>query len=286
MIPAPLLAGALAFVGAIAAGWLMRGRAVTVPSATLAATQPGIWRERPDVRGARPRLADRLRRAGFERADASRFFTLSTAACLLLCATVGFRLGQILSGQELAAPYGALLGAFLGWRLPGWWINARIERRRLEIQADFPIMLDLLQISMQGGMGLHAAWSTSAATLEGSGDLLAREMRQIDMAVGLGQAWGPALEEATERTGILEFRSLGSLLGQTQRFGTGVADMIRVLCDSLRHDEVQALEELAHRRTVRMLAVLTSVLLPATLMIIFFPLLFIALDAMRGVTID
>jgi tight adherence protein C len=154
------------------------------------------------------------------------------------------------------------------------------------MQADFPIMLDLLQISMQGGMGLHAAWATSAATLEGSGELLAREMRQIDIAVGMGQPWGPALEEATERTGIAEFRSLGSLLGQTQRFGTGVADMIRVLCDSLRHDEVQALEELAHRRTVRMLAVLASVLLPATLMIIFLPLLFIALDALRGVTID
>jgi tight adherence protein C len=161
-----------------------------------------------------------------------------------------------------------------------------VERRRLDIQADFPIMLDLLQISMQGGMGLHAAWGASAASLQGSGDLLAREMRQIDIAVGLGQSWGETLDETTQRTGISEFRSLGALLGQTQRFGTGVADMIRVLCDSLRHDEVQALEELAHRLTVRMLTVLTSVLLPATLMIIFLPLLFIALDAMRGIIID
>jgi tight adherence protein C len=286
MIPAPLLAGVVAFIGAIAAGWLMRGRPATVPTTPGARAHPDIWRESIDTRGWHRGLSDRLRRAGFERADATRIFVLSTIACLLLCGAAGFRLGQVLSAQQLAAPYGALLGAFLGWRLPSWWVNARIERRRLAIQADFPIMLDLLQISMQGGMGLHAAWATSAATLAGSGDLLAQEMRQIDIAVGMGQPWGPALEEATERTGIAEFRSLGSLLGQTQRFGTGVADMIRVLCDSLRHDEVQALEELAHRRTVRMLTVLTSVLLPATLMIIFFPLLFIALDAMRGVTID
>jgi tight adherence protein C len=286
MIPVPLLAGVLAFVGAIAAGWLVRGRAVTQPVVSAAGAHPDIWRESVGAPGWHRTRTDRMRRAGFEQRSAARTFMITTALCLLICAAIGFRLGQSLSAQDLAAPYGALLGAFLGWRLPGWWLNARVERRRLEMQADFPIMLDLLQISMQGGMGLHAAWATSAATLGGSGDLLAREMRQIDIAVGMGKPWGPALEEATERTGIPEFRSLGSLLGQTQRFGTGVADMIRVLCDSLRHDEVQALEELAHRRTVRMLVVLTSVLLPATLMIIFFPLLFIALDAMRGVTID
>jgi pilus assembly protein TadC len=286
MIPTPLLAGVLAFIGAIAAGRLLRGRAVTAPAMPGTSANPDIWRESTGAQGWHRSLSDRLRRAGFERTDAARTFMMINAACLLLGAAAGFRLGQVLSAQQLAAPYGALLGAFLGWRLPSWWLNARIERRRLAMQADFPIMLDLLQISMQGGMGLHAAWATSAATLEGSGELLAREMRQIDIAVGMGQPWGPALEEATERTGIAEFRSLGSLLGQTQRFGTGVADMIRVLCDSLRHDEVQALEELAHRRTVRMLTVLASVLLPATLMIIFLPLLFIALDALRGVTID
>jgi len=286
MISAPLLAGVLAFVGAIAAGWLARGRVVAQPAVAGAGAHPDIWRDSVGARSWRRSLSDRLRRAGFEQAHAARIFATSTAACLLLCAAVGFRMGQSLSAQELAAPYGALLGAFLGWRLPGWWLNARISRRRLEMPSDFPVMLDLLQISMQGGMGLHAAWASSAASLEGSGDLLAREMRQVDIAVGLGRSWGETLDEATERTGISEFRSLGALLGQTQRFGTGVADMIRVLCDSLRHDEVQALEELAHRRTVRMLAVLTSVLLPATLMIVFFPLLLIALDAMRGVTID
>lgn len=286
MIPTPLLAGLLAFAGALAAGWLLRTRVAPQPVPHGAEALPDIWRETGASHDGIAILSDRLRFAGFERADAARRFRIARLACVLLGGVVGMRLGQFLSAQELAAPYGALLGAFLGWRLPGWWLNSRVERRRLEIQADFPIMLDLLQISMQGGMGLHAAWASSAASLEGSGDLLAREMRQIDLAVGLGQSWGATLEEATQRTGISEFRSLGALLGQTQRFGTGVADMIRVLCDSLRHDEVQALEELAHRRTVRMLAVLTSVLLPATLMIVFFPLLFIALEAMRGVTID
>ena len=286
MIPLPLLAGVLAFVAALVAGRVLRNRAPAPPALLDAAEGPGIWRDPNATRNWTHALAERLRRAGLERPNAVPRFMAARVACLILAALGGLKLGEILSAQELAAPYGALLGAFVGWRLPGWWLNSRMERRRLAMQADFPIMLDLLQISMQGGMGLHAAWATSAATLDGSGDLLAREMRQIDIAVSMGQSWGPALEEATQRTGIAEFRSLGALLSQTQRFGTGVADMIRVLCDSLRHDEVQALEELAHRRTVRMLTVLTSVLLPATLMIIFFPLLFIALDAMRDVTVD
>ncbi len=286
MIPAPLLAGILAFAGVVVAGWLLRSRTAPQPVLHGASAAQGIWREPAASRRGMAIVAERLRFAGFERRDAVRTFTIARLACVVAGMLAGFGLGQFLSAQALAAPYGALLGAFLGWRLPGWWLSNRVERRHLQIRADFPIMLDLLQISMQGGMGLHAAWASSAASLEGSGQLLAREMRQIDIAVGLGRAWGTVLDEATERTGIAEFRSLGSLLGQTQRFGTGVADMIRVLCDSLRHDEVQALEELAQRRTVRMLMVLTTLLLPATLMIIFFPLLFIALDAMRGVTID
>ena len=187
-------------------------------------------------------------------------------------------------------PRGALfagaLAALLGWRLPVGWLESRMDRRRFEMRSDFPVMLDLLQISMQGGMSLHAAWSATTGSLDAAGDALGREMRRVDMAVGLGMPWGNALVEAADRTGIDEFRSLGSLLGQTQRFGTGVADMIRVLCDSLRHDEVQNLEEQAHRRSVRMVMVLAGMLLPATLLIVIAPLLLMLLDAFKEVTAD
>ena len=286
MTPTVLVAALVAFAAVVVAGRFGRPRVALQPAAPEAGVAPGIWREPGAAPSASRELAQRLQLAGFERPDAPRLFLAARIACTVACLVIGVRVGQTLTAEPGAAMYGGLLGVLLGWRLPNWWLESRADGRRMTIRADFPVMLDLLQISMQGGMGLHAAWAATAASLGGSGEALAREMRRVDLAVGLGHAWAHALAEAAARTGVEEFRSLGSLLGQTQRFGTGVADMIRVLCDSLRHDEVQALEEQAHRRTVRMLTVLAGVLLPATLMIIFFPLLNIIIHSMRLVTSD
>ncbi|MFM7809847.1 MAG: type II secretion system F family protein [Planctomycetota bacterium] len=282
----PLLVAVLGFFAVLGAARLTQARAAPRVAANGAGVARGIWLETHADSQASRALTSRLLLAGFERRDAARAFRIARVACTMACIVLGFQAGRTLAAEPTAAFYGALLGALIGWRLPSWWLDRRADESRMEIRADFPVMLDLLQISMQGGMGLHAAWSATAESLGGAGDALAREMRRVDLAVGLGGAWGRALEEAAERSGVDEFRSLGALLGQTQRFGTGVADMIRVLCDSLRHDEVQALEEQAHRRTVRMLTVLTGVLLPATLMIIFFPLLRIIADSLSPLTTD
>ena len=284
MTPTMLLSAALAFAAVVAIGLATRRRAVARP-----ATADGpLWRE-PGERGATPDArvrAHRLEMAGFDRPSAPAAFRAARIACLLLSAVGGAMLGLAMLEEPRGALFAGALAALLGWRLPVGWLESRMDRRRFEMRSDFPVMLDLLQISMQGGMSLHAAWSATTGSLDAAGDALGREMRRVDMAVGLGMPWGNALVEAADRTGIDEFRSLGSLLGQTQRFGTGVADMIRVLCDSLRHDEVQNLEEQAHRRSVRMVMVLAGMLLPATLLIVIAPLLLMLLDAFKEVTAD
>lgn len=172
------------------------------------------------------------------------------------------------------------IGAMVGWWLPRSWLEWKRSQRRLEIVTDFPVMLDLLQISMQGGMGLSAAWTAVAGSLEGAGDALAEEMRRIDLEVGFGEGWARALSAASDRTGVSEFRSLGSLLGQTDRYGTEVTKMIQVLSDSLRHEELQGLEERAHQASVKMLFPLAAMLLPATLLLTIGPLLLLLFEAL------
>jgi len=180
----------------------------------------------------------------------------------------------------------ALVGGTLGWWIPHAWLEWRRTRRRIEIASDFPVMLDLLQISMQGGMGLSAAWQAVAQSLEGVGEALGEEMRRIDLEVTIGASWGPTLTEAAERTGVGEFRSLGALLGQTERFGTEVALMVRVLADSIRHEELQALEERAHRASVKMLFPLAAMLMPALLLLVIGPMLLLLLDALQQASAD
>jgi tight adherence protein C len=83
-----------------------------------------------------------------------------------------------------------------------------------------------------------------------------------------------------------EFRALGQMLEQTERFGTELARMVAVQCDTLRHAELQDLEERAHEASVKMLFPLTALLLPATLLVIVGPLLIMLFDALRQATSD
>lgn len=178
----------------------------------------------------------------------------------------------------------AMAGAVLGWWIPGTWLRIKQSKRRAALLADFPLMLDLLQISIQGGMSLISAWRTVTMSLHGVDNPLAEEMRRIDLEVNLQSDWGPALDAATLRTGLPQFRSLGLLLAQTQRFGTEVSGMVQVLADSIRHEELQDLEEKAHEASVKTLFPLAVFLLPSTLILIVFPLISMLFDALAKAT--
>jgi tight adherence protein C len=240
--------------------------------------------------GAGPQLiprayAELLEAAGETSPAAQLFWVIMHVLVVLGGAFAGAWFG--LGGEREVAPliFGAM-GAALGWWLPLSWLEGRRAARRGEIMADMPVMLDLLQLSLQGGQSLGAAWSTTAAHMDARDSALAKEMRRVDLEVSLGGAWSTALEAASTRTGVDEFRALGQMLEQTERFGTELARMVAVQCDSLRHSELQDLEERAHEASVKMLFPLTALLLPATLLVIVGPLLLMLFDALRQATSD
>jgi tight adherence protein C len=221
--------------------------------------------------------------------DTTRAAQLAFAALHALAIAAGGLAGVWfgLTGSLDVAPlaFGAL-DAGLGWWLPMSYLEGRREQRRREIAADMPAMLDLLQLSLQGSMGLAAAWSSAATHLDSNDTALAQEMRRVDLEVSLGGNWSNALAAASARTGVQEFRALGQLLEQTERFGTEMARMVAVQCDSLRHAELQELEEKAHEASVKMLFPLTALLLPATLLLIIGPLLMMLFDALQQTSAD
>ena len=201
-------------------------------------------------------------------------------------ALAGLAVAVNLESSAQASLMLAALGGVAGWMAPSSWLEARRARRRTEIASEFPGMLDLLQISIQGGMGLPAAWAAVAQGLGGASEALAQEMRRVEIEIGFGHGWTAALDETSARTGVREFRSLGSLLQQSERFGSDLSSTIRVLSDSLRHEEMQALEERAHHASIRMLFPLGALMLPATLMLVIAPMLILLFDQLADVTVD
>jgi tight adherence protein C len=215
--------------------------------------------------------------------DRTAFRAIQLSALLAAGASGG------IMASLMALPVGPSLsltaiGVALGWWIPRTWIAARVAARRLAIATDLPIMLDLLQIAMRGGMGLPAAWSSVAEGLRGSCITLAEEMRRIDLEVSVGTSWGTALVDAAERTGVPELRSLGSLMAQTEEFGSELAKTLEVMADSLRHDELQMLEERAHQASVKILVPLVAFMLPATLLLIVAPMLLLLFEALQRAT--
>lgn len=222
--------------------------------------------------------------AGILKPGAQIGFAAFHAAAPIGGALGGLWLAAGTEGTGTALTTMAALGGWVGWWLPRSWLQSRRTQRRIEMVTEFPVALDLLQIALEGGMGLHAAWAAVAANLSGSRSGLSQEMRRIEVEVGFGNSWAASLSDATERTGLPEFRTLGSLLEQTERFGTEMAQMIRVMSDSLRHDEVQMLEERAHRASVLLLVPLSGLLLPGSLILMFAPPFMLLIEGMESAT--
>lgn len=260
MSAAPLLAAMLAFAAVIVAG-----------SRHSATDPPSKASRRMDMAGIRTQR------------DRTAFRALQTMTILAIGGGAAAA-GSLLEAPPATGVLMTLAAAAIGWWIPRTWISSRAAERRLEIVAELPAMLDLLQISVRGGMGIHAAWAAVTTSMRGAGDALADEMRQIENEVAFGVGWSDALARSADRTGIPELRSLGSLMAQTERFGSELSRTLDVMAESIRHEETQSLEERAHRASVRMLFPLAALMLPATLLLIVAPLLLLLFEGLLKAT--
>lgn len=260
MIAVPALAATLTFATVLAVA--------RRPRRSNAGTAREYRLDMAGVRSARDRIA---------------FRAIHVSSALAACA-VGGMLAALADLPIATALLLAASGGALGLWVPLAWIDARVVARRMSMVAELPIMLDLLQICMRGGMGLPAAWSSVAEGLRGNCDALSEEMRRIDLEVTLGTRWGVALSHSSERTGVTELRSLGSLMSQSEEFGSELAKTLEVMADSLRHDEMQNLEERAHQASVKILLPLAAFMLPATLLLIVAPLILLLFQALQRAT--
>ncbi|MFM9169942.1 MAG: type II secretion system F family protein [Phycisphaerales bacterium] len=276
-----VIAGIAAFLAVLVLGFLQSRRAPADPGAPHA---PGTSQAAFVPASVRRSLS----LAGIDDPARQRWFAVAVAGAVAAGAGCGYAAAWYL---DVADSPGVVLGTvavgiYLLVQVPFGWLASRVAAYRLEILTDFTVMLDLLQIAVEGGMGLAAAWATVTDAIGRRGGALAAEMRRVDVQVGLGASWPKALHDSSERTGVAEFGALGSLLGQAERFGTEVGRAIRVQCDAMRHEEVESIEERAHRASVKVVIPLVGLLLPATILVTFVPLLIIVIGALADVSPD
>jgi tight adherence protein C len=161
--------------------------------------------------------------------------------------------------------------ALLGFYLPDVWLNRKAEERRQRILRSLPDALDLLVICVEAGMGLDSAISKVAQELEIGNPELSDELHVMNLEQRAGKQRTDALRNLALRTDLEEIRSLTTLMVQTDKFGTSMADALRVYSDSYRTQRYQRAEEAAAKLPVKMVIPLVFCIFPSLFLVILGP---------------
>jgi len=163
------------------------------------------------------------------------------------------------------------MAALLGYMLPEMWLVARVRSRQHRLRLAVPDGLDLLVICVEAGLGLDHALLRVSEELAITHPELSEELQLVTAEMRLGKTRTDALRELARRTGLDDIKSLVGMLVQTERFGTSIAQSLRVHSDDLRMKRRQRAEEMAAKISVKMVPVLVFFIFPALMIVVIGP---------------
>mgnify|MGYP006195836907 CR=1 FL=1 len=200
----------------------------------------------------------RLVQAGYRRNDAVAIFL----GIRFGCALVAFMLvaTPVVMRPNLGL---ALLAAAIGYMVPGMLLARLGARRQHRIRLSLADALDLLVVSVEAGLGLDQAMARVGQELAFAYPDLSGELRLVNLELLAGTPRSDALRNLAERTGVDDLRSLVAMLVQTDKFGTSVANSLRVFSETLRTKRRQRAEEAAAKTGVKMVFPLVLCIFPA-----------------------
>lgn len=226
--------------------------------------------------------------AGFRHPNAISIFLAVRVLLTAALGVAGFLGLAVLSqtiGFNLPAPTLWLITGLLvllGWMIPFFYVEGRVKSRQLAIGKALPDTLDLLVVCVEAGLGLNQAMVRVADEIDRISPEMGDELTVVNLEIRAGTPRDEALRRLGQRTGVDDVRSLTSMLLQTDRFGTSIADALRVHADTLRSKRMQRAEEAAAKTTVKMLFPLIFFIFPAIFVVLVGPAVFLFRDFFGG----
>jgi tight adherence protein C len=179
-----------------------------------------------------------------------------------------------------------LILALIGFYLPNLWLRMRIARRKEQILKGFPDALDLMVVCVEAGTGLDAAIVRVGEEMKLSNKVLSEEFKLLSFELRAGKPRKDALRNLSLRADLEDVNSLITLLIQTDKFGTSVAQALRVYSDAMRTKRFQRAEEIAAKLPVKLIFPLVIFIFPALFVAVVGPaaiqIFKILFPAMRG----
>jgi len=227
-------------------------------------------------------IAERLAQAGWRRSDATIVYLFCkiampvVVAALAVFAIYGLNMFNLSGTMKLFAVIGAALA---GSYAPELFIRNAINRRATEVRRNLPDALDLLVVCTEAGLSLDAALERVAREIAGNSLAMADELGHAVIELRFLPERRKALEHLAQRTvSVPGVQALVNTLIQTERFGTPLAQSLRVLAAELRTQRMVKAEEKAARLPAIMTVPLIVFILPALFLVLLSPAILDLID--------
>jgi len=220
----------------------------------------------PNSYGSVKRLRRELALGGFYTTRAAAIFAMSEIICPLILAGLPLLL---LTGINRWIAAG--LGVLIGYMGPSFLLGRRCKRRQKEIQNGLADALDLLVLCLEAGSSLDQALVKAGDELGVAYPALGDQLHILITEMRAGKTRLDAFRGLAERTRVDDVRALVSMLIQTDRFGTSVAQALRTHAETCRTKRRQRAEERAQKVGVKLVFPLVFCLFPALYVVMLGP---------------
>ena len=220
-----------------------------------------------------------LNRAGFRRKTAVSLYIVLT----LIWA--GSLLGGMLwlqRGNPITSMLGGIVAALLlGFMIPNVVLERLVKRYRRRLQEALPDTVDLLGIVLGTGLALDQSMMRVSEEMQYIYPDLANEFATVVMQVRAGQERTTAFNQFVRRTGIEDIKSLAAMIVQSEKFGTSLAQALKVYAEALRTRRRLRAEAAVGKAGIKMLFPIVLFILPALFVITLVPGVLSALRDMK-----
>lgn len=212
-------------------------------------------------------------RAGIDPVDGPIYYRAWQVFMTPILALIAFHLASqpAAAGIKIALALVACILILLGILGPSIMVTNSRQKREKKLVRAFPDSLDLLLVCTESGLALDGALARVCKELGSAYPEVTDELNKTRLELTMLNDRERALQNLAERTDLVPFRSLVAALLQTERFGTSLADTLRVLADEYRNTRLMLAEQKAGRLPVLMTLPLVLLMLPAFFLIIMGP---------------
>ena len=215
----------------------------------------------------------RFLRAGYRQANAPAVYwgIKILLAFLLPALLLGYRIVFFSTMTYQMTMTMLIFGALFGYYLPDIWLRQKSDKRKEKLLIALPDALDLLVICVEAGIGIDAGLQRVSQEIAFTFPELSDEFNYANLELRAGKSRHDALRNLALRTNLSEINSLVTLLNQTDKFGTSIANALRVYSETYRTERYQKAEELAAKLPVKLLFPLTVFIFPAMFVVLLGP---------------